>query len=50
MPVPLLRAACLQVIKEARSKLAAQYGPKAVAFEFAQVRCSAGSQALQLNV
>jgi hypothetical protein len=31
------------VIKEARSRLAAQYGPKAVAFEFAQVRRSTGS-------
>jgi hypothetical protein len=31
LPLPL------QVIKEARNRLAAQYGPKAVAFEFAQV-------------
>lgn len=28
----------VQVIKEARGRLAPQYGPKAVAFEFAQVR------------
>jgi hypothetical protein len=28
---------CTQVIKEARNRLAGQYGPKAVAFEFAQV-------------
>jgi hypothetical protein len=30
-------ADAIQVIKDARNRLAPQYGPKAVAFEFAQV-------------
>lgn len=36
-PTDTPRDAIVQVIKEARARLAPQYGPKAVAFEFAQV-------------
>jgi len=36
-PTDTPKDAVVQVIKEARNRLAAQYGPKAVAFEFAQV-------------
>jgi hypothetical protein len=46
----MLALPCTQVIKEARNRLAAQYGPKAVAFEFAQVGGNINSLPLQYVV
>lgn len=44
-PTDSPKDAILQVIRDARSRLAPQYGPKAVAFQFAQVGRDARAQA-----